>query len=595
MGNSQDLDSGYLSPFFLLLEFSKINYTKSLNLFMFKKSFKLRNVVAIATCLAVTTMFSGCNDDVENPNNPQNPTFTETGLYMGIIGFNDDVLVKDIGLLNADTRQSFNNFIDNMTMLNNTALYHAVYTAIDRIQQATFPNDLINVSIVTFTDGLDNISHRLNTSYQSEGQYRAAVNNRIRNVRIQNLPISAYAIGLLGRTGGGGADVMSASLNSLASNANNVRMSADMNDINAEFARIADLLHRENRSLSASIVFPPPFFGSRVRFVFNPVSNIENSTIYIEGVYSAGDVLTNIVYRGLRSSSGTNVQAVRDPNSNSYVLTFNNLELESGGNVSLNNLTMWRRGATATQWIHEVEFDPNASTITEVERASSVIMLVLDCSSSLGTADFARMKTAAKNFINVLVSGSSGGGSGGNSGGGSNEGVVINGVRWATRNVDAPGTFAQTPESSGMLYQWNRRAGWVSTGNVSGWNGSPIAGNSWGSTNDPCPQSWRVPTVGELQTLTNTNSVTSQWATVSGVNGRRFTDRTSGNYIFLPAVGWREINNGVLNQAGSFGGYWSSTAGGAALNARGLFFGNSSVLVRDDQRVHAFSVRCVAE
>ena len=29
-------------------------------------------------------------------------------------------------------------------------------------------------------------------------------------------------------------------------------------------------------------------------------------------------------------------------------------------------------------------------------------------------------------------------------------GIVINGVRWATRNVDKPGTFASAPEKSGM-------------------------------------------------------------------------------------------------------------------------------------------------
>ena len=31
------------------------------------------------------------------------------------------------------------------------------------------------------------------------------------------------------------------------------------------------------------------------------------------------------------------------------------------------------------------------------------------------------------------------------------EGIVINGVRWATRNVDAFGTFAERPESPGMF------------------------------------------------------------------------------------------------------------------------------------------------
>jgi len=38
-------------------------------------------------------------------------------------------------------------------------------------------------------------------------------------------------------------------------------------------------------------------------------------------------------------------------------------------------------------------------------------------------------------------------------------GVVINGVKWATRNVDKPGTFVANPEDFGMLYQWNRRVG----------------------------------------------------------------------------------------------------------------------------------------
>jgi len=31
------------------------------------------------------------------------------------------------------------------------------------------------------------------------------------------------------------------------------------------------------------------------------------------------------------------------------------------------------------------------------------------------------------------------------------EGVVINGIRWATRNVDAPGTFVDNPEDAGMF------------------------------------------------------------------------------------------------------------------------------------------------
>ena len=35
------------------------------------------------------------------------------------------------------------------------------------------------------------------------------------------------------------------------------------------------------------------------------------------------------------------------------------------------------------------------------------------------------------------------------------EGVVIDGIRWATRNVDTPGTFANAPSEAGMFYQFN--------------------------------------------------------------------------------------------------------------------------------------------
>ncbi|MDR1698223.1 MAG: hypothetical protein LBR75_00145, partial [Prevotellaceae bacterium] len=43
------------------------------------------------------------------------------------------------------------------------------------------------------------------------------------------------------------------------------------------------------------------------------------------------------------------------------------------------------------------------------------------------------------------------------------KGAIINGVKWATRNVDMPGTFAETPESAGKLYQWNRNVAWNTT------------------------------------------------------------------------------------------------------------------------------------
>jgi uncharacterized protein (TIGR02145 family) len=173
-------------------------------------------------------------------------------------------------------------------------------------------------------------------------------------------------------------------------------------------------------------------------------------------------------------------------------------------------------------------------------------------------------------------------------------GVVINGVRWATRNVDASGTFAATPESYGKLYQWNRKKAWDVIGNVSDWDSSTPTGTEWESANDPSPTGWRVPTFEEIQTLLNTEKVTSKWTTQNGVNGRQFTDKITGNNIFLPAAGFRGYSNDEIGGTTSDGDYWSSTQRDASI-AYILWFNTGSTVWSFYNRGFAFSVRCVLE
>jgi|GEM_PF-5136199 len=179
-------------------------------------------------------------------------------------------------------------------------------------------------------------------------------------------------------------------------------------------------------------------------------------------------------------------------------------------------------------------------------------------------------------------------------------GVVINGVRWATRNVDMPGTFAENPESLGMFYQWGRNIGWSSTDpliNSNGgtvWNNSAISSGVWTSFNDPCPPGWRVPTRAETETIHGEN-VISDWTTVNGVNGRILIDINTGNSLFLPAVGWRN-NNGTLNNVGTVGFYWSS-ASNSWSRAWVLEVNNSFMSAGTElsDNVNGLSVRCVIE
>ena len=171
-------------------------------------------------------------------------------------------------------------------------------------------------------------------------------------------------------------------------------------------------------------------------------------------------------------------------------------------------------------------------------------------------------------------------------------GVVINGVKWATRNVDDIGKFASSPESSGKFYQWNRKKAWTTIGeSVSGWDySSTPTGTSWTRTNDPCPAGWRVPTKSELQKLIDAGST---WTTRNGIKGCLFG--TAPNQIFLPAVGYRGGQGGTLRDV-TTGHYWSKTHD--VYNeevAYLLLFWSHSVSVSDYLRVLGYCVRCVAE
>lgn len=190
-------------------------------------------------------------------------------------------------------------------------------------------------------------------------------------------------------------------------------------------------------------------------------------------------------------------------------------------------------------------------------------------------------------------------------------GVLINGVYWASRNVAAPGTFATNAEDAGYFYQWNGTIGWPATGAIgsitptngtnlwnSAWNGgfaTASASDTWAIANDPSPAGYRVPTYAEIQTLLNTTYVSSTWTTQNGVSGYTFTDRTTGNSIFLPASGYRSGDSGTLGYAGSYGYYWSSTATAYDTACAYCLRFNSSSALGGGYRAYGVTVRPVAE
>jgi Bacterial surface proteins containing Ig-like domains len=176
------------------------------------------------------------------------------------------------------------------------------------------------------------------------------------------------------------------------------------------------------------------------------------------------------------------------------------------------------------------------------------------------------------------------------------DGVKINGVVWATRNVDMPGAFSASPESYGMFYQWGMKIGWsvenplVNSNGGTTWDSSNVADTIWETASDPSPAGWRVPTRAECLSLLDETKVTSVWTTQNGVTGRKFTDIATSANIFLPAVGYR--SSGLLNKHGSDGIYWSSTAKSLST---AMYFSSSEQYMSSNSKSFGHSVRSVAE
>ena len=101
----------------------------------------------------------------------------------------------------------------------------------------------------------------------------------------------------------------------------------------------------------------------------------------------------------------------------------------------------------------------------------------------------------------------------------------------------------------------------------------------------------RMPTKADFEELTaNTTSV---WETLNGVNGRRFTSKTNGNSIFVPAAS--KCDNGSADYVGSDGYLWSSSLY-ESIPVYGwfLFFYSDYVSVNYDYvRCSGFTVRAV--
>ncbi|MDE6688849.1 MAG: DUF1566 domain-containing protein [Prevotella sp.] len=522
----------------------------------------------------------------------------ESGIFLGLIGFNQNLRHYPIKQLTEDTKQGYYNFIDALNGDNNgTALYYAVDQAISTLQGQSYPADLSSVYIVTFTDGIDNYSRE---KYE-KGKYLTAdacgddVKSRLTTEKVAGIDIKSYAVGLVHDDVN--TTLFEGTLNRIASS---VYKHDNMSVVEAKFKEIARNIIEVNRSQNITVSIAGGLDeGERIRFTFDlykecPKEAVLTSKLYIEATYQSLPEykLTNITVEGL-ALEGTEV--VGTMNAKGLVdFTFNEVVTANKKLIVVSKTLEW----WGAPWQKDKEFNPDVDTKTEITSHPVAIILVLDCTKSLGTK-FKEMQTSAKSFIATLLENYNDdpeNDPGNTSDYNGHEYVdlgLASGLKWATCNVGA-----SSPSDYGDYCAWGELTpnSEYTTTNCKTWNKTigDISGNpqydaaraNWGG-------SWRLPSQKECEELES--KCTWTWTSQGGHNGYKVTG-PNGNSIFVPAAGCRR--GSLLYLAGVYGFYWSSTpyeGDTQSESAYSLFFDSSNRNVSRDYRNYGQSVRPVSD
>lgn len=331
----------------------------------------------------------------------------ESGIYLGVTGFNDDLYTYPVMRLTESSVGGFRDFVDNLTMKYGTLLYYSVDQAINALQSATLPPDISNAAIVTFTDGLDQGSMMKDVPYSDDTEYLAALKGRITDEKIAGLPITAYSIGIRGNDVKDVA-MFTANLNQLASapESEHATEVSSMSEVNAKFKEIAEQLSKSSYLQTINLTMPGVSNGTKVRFTFDNVRDASDSELYIEGIFNLkARTLENVTYQGMTSTSGSTLKGTVE----GIFVSFSIEGVRTADNKLIDSkfTDEWTYITSNGSWQINSEFDKTQNSEVITERSSAVIMLILDCSSSLGD-DFKVAQTNAKNFIDTLY-GTSGG------------------------------------------------------------------------------------------------------------------------------------------------------------------------------------------
>ena len=328
----------------------------------------------------------------------------KSGVYLGIIAFSDGLNIKEIGDLTTSTKSSYQTFVNNQSMKGSTHLYYAVENAINMLKDTKYPDDLTSISLVTFTDGLDDGSlFMTNNGYTTNDEYLQTLNSQIKSTKVNNLNINAYTIGF---NGGYVVDLsqFDKNLKLLASKDENAKTVKNISDVENCLKEISDQINKENHYNNVSVIINGKSNGTIIRITLDNVNNASSSNMYIEGKFNFADQsLIDVKYVGVTCENGSTIGYDSRISNSKFKYIFEDVKTNDGTTINPSNIKFWTYIPTSNLWQATNEGGTDSEPEVETLRKSAVVVFAIDCSSSL-SSDFSKIKTYANNFINTLAS-----------------------------------------------------------------------------------------------------------------------------------------------------------------------------------------------
>jgi len=373
----------------------------------------------------------GGDDDDGGYNTPGGGGDAQDGIYLGIIKFAGDAQEinynynynynyyddyyggntssksNSLVLLDSSVMYQIDDWLNSYRIASQpgTAIYYAVHKALANLKNSEnrLPNNPDSVYVITFTDGLDNMSSGQsyispieNKSFDTTPAYVTYVKNEIASRKINGKGITAYSIGVKG------SDVkddtgFTTSLQNIASPGKSTELT-NFNDVGSTFDEIAEgLIQGSNFSLTTPLLDS----GTKVRMTFDIDSSDDatTSTRYIEGTVTrtgTNYTFTNITYSaGISSDAGTG-PITGTISGTTVKFLFRNI---TGYNYSTdrNKTKQWLWNSDTSSWQINSEYATD-----KADFGNTIIYLVLDCSTSMSDDNISRIRSSVNSFIDKI-------------------------------------------------------------------------------------------------------------------------------------------------------------------------------------------------